>query len=396
MIHKAKRARILILDDEPAVCQLLGERLTLEGYDCVTFTDVEDARTRLGAEDLDLIISDLHMPRMSGLDLLKEVRDRYPHLAFIMCTGEDDVRTGIESMKRGASDYLVKPLQLDGVAASVARALEKRRLQIELEQYREHLKEMVDQRTLQLLTAKDRIEQTYDETLAALGGALELRDIETHGHSRRVTTYCLEIAQAMHRSRDELRTIARGSFLHDIGKIGVPDAILLKPDRLTKEETALMQTHARIGYDLICNILFLARAAEIVLTHQERYDGTGYPQGLQAEEIPLGARIFAVADTLDAMTSDRPYRAGLPFSAARDEIVRQAGRQFDPDVVRVFLAIPEEEWRKMRREATERPHFNIAALIGAPSRAAVLEPDLTPAGTLEEHLRKGRADSEHG
>jgi cyclic di-GMP phosphodiesterase len=182
MTHKAKKARILILDDDPAVCQLLGERLTLEGYDCITFTDVEEARTRLAAEDFDLIISDLYMPGRSGSDLLKEVRTLYPQLAFIMCTGEDDVRTGIESMKRGASDYLVKPLQLDAVAASVERALEKRRLQIELEQHRQHLKEMVDQRTRQLQTAIHRIEQTYDETLAALGGALELRDIETQGH----------------------------------------------------------------------------------------------------------------------------------------------------------------------------------------------------------------------
>jgi len=396
MTHKAKKARILILDDEPAVCQLLSERLTLDGYDCATSTDIQDGRSRLAAEGFDLIISDLYMPGMSGLELLKEVRTLDPRLAFIMCTGEDDVRTGIESMKRGASDYLVKPLQLDAVAASVQRALEKRHLEVELEQHRQHLKEMVDQRTRQLLTAKDRIEQTYDETLAALGGALELRDIETQGHSRRVTHYCLEMARAMHCSRDELQTIARGSFLHDIGKIGVPDAILLKPERLTKEEKALMQTHARIGYDLICNILFLARPAEIVLTHQERYDGTGYPQGLQGEEIPLGARIFAVADTLDAMTSDRPYRAGLPFSTARDEIVRQAGKQFDPDVVQVFLTIPEEVWRKIRREATERPQLSIAALIGPSSRDAALEPDLTPAGTLKEHLRKGMADSERG
>jgi response regulator RpfG family c-di-GMP phosphodiesterase len=393
MTHKAKKARILILDDDPAVCQLLGERLTLEGYDCITFTDVEEARTRLAAEDFDLIISDLYMPGRSGSDLLKEVRTLYPQLAFIMCTGEDDVRTGIESMKRGASDYLVKPLQLDAVAASVERALEKRRLQIELEQHRQHLKEMVDQRTRQLQTAIHRIEQTYDETLAALGGALELRDIETQGHSRRVTHYCLEIAQAMHCSSDEMRTIARGSFLHDIGKIGVPDAILLKPDRLTEEETALMQTHARIGYDLVCRIAFLTAAAQIVLTHQERYDGTGYPQGLRGEEIPLGARIFAVADTLDAMTSDRPYRAGLSFSAAHDEIARQSGRQFDPDVVQVFLTIPEQMWRKIRREATERPHFAISALAGTASRTAALDASFAPAGTSEEHLRKGMADS---
>jgi cyclic di-GMP phosphodiesterase len=154
-----------------------------------------------------------------------------------------------------------------------------------------------------------------------------------------------------------------------------------------------MQTHARIGYDLVCRIAFLTAAAQIVLTHQERYDGTGYPQGLRGEEIPLGARIFAVADTLDAMTSDRPYRAGLSFSAAHDEIARQSGRQFDPDVVQVFLTIPEQMWRKIRREATERPHFAISALAGTASRTAALDASFAPAGKSEEHLRKGMADS---
>jgi HD-GYP domain-containing protein (c-di-GMP phosphodiesterase class II) len=209
---------------------------------------------------------------------------------------------------------------------------------------------MVEQRTKQLQTAMKRIEHTYDETLEALGAALDLRDTETEGHSRRVSRYCFEMAKAMGCTAEQLKQIARGSYLHDIGKIGIPDAILLKPARLTEEEMAVMQTHARVGYDLVSRIGFLAPAAEIVLTHQERYDGTGYPQGLMGDEIPLGSRIFAVADTLDAMTSDRPYRMALPLSAARSEISREAGRQFDPEVVRVFLSIPEQVWEKIRLE----------------------------------------------
>ena len=392
----SRKARILILDDDAAVCQILSERLTLEGYDAVSFTKVEDARARMAAEAFDLIISDLYMPGMSGLDLLKEIRDRYPHLAFIMCTGEDDVRTGIESMKRGAVDYLVKPLQLDAVAASVERALEKRRLEVENDRYRERLKEMVEEQTGKLEAALERVERTYDETLAALGGALELRDIETQGHSRRVTLYCLQMAQAKGCSGKQLESILRGSLLHDIGKIGIPDAILLKPDRLSKEETAVMRTHAQKGYDMVCHIPFLMEPAQIVLTHQERYDGTGYPNGLRGEEIPLGARIFAVADTLDAMTSDRPYRAGLPFAAARDEIVRQAGRQFDPDVVQVFLATPEQVWRKIRREATEHPKLSIADLIESSSRPTTLEAGLVPPIRLEGHLTKRTAETRNG
>lgn len=370
--EESHKARILVVDDEEAVRTLLSARLVLEGHECLTAENAEDALERIGAADLDLILSDLWMPGMSGLELLKQVHRNFPHLAFVICTSEDDVRTGIEAMKQGAADYLVKPLQLDGMVASISRALEKRRLESEVEQYRNHLEEAVEQRTRQLQVAIRRIESTYDETLAALGGALELRDIETQGHSRRVTHYCLEMARALHRTNDELHVLARGSFLHDIGKIGIPDAILLKPDRLTAEETAVMQTHARIGYELLCRIAFLTPASQIVLTHQERWDGTGYPQGLRGEEIPLGARIFAVADTLDAITSDRPYRAGSPFSAAVTEITRESGRQFDPEVVRVFLEIPEAVWRKIRREATEKPQFGIGALAGFTAPLEVL------------------------
>jgi response regulator RpfG family c-di-GMP phosphodiesterase len=364
MRSESQKARILVVDDEEAVRTLLSARLVLEGHECLTAESAEQALEAISQGNLDLVLCDLWMPGMSGLELLKQVHTRFPQMAFVICTSEDDVRTGIEAMKQGAADYLVKPLQLDGMVASLARALDKRRLELEVKQYRNHLEEVVQQRTRQLQVAIRRIEQTYDETLAALGGALELRDIETQGHSRRVTHYCLEMARALHCSTDEIRTLARGSFLHDIGKIGIPDAILLKPDRLTTEETAVMQTHARIGYELLCRIAFLTPASQIVLTHQERWDGTGYPQGLRGEEIPLGARIFAVADTLDAMTSDRPYRAGLPFSSAVAEISRESGRQFDPEVVHVFLEIPEAVWRKIRREATERPQFGVAALAG--------------------------------
>jgi cyclic di-GMP phosphodiesterase len=185
---------------------------------------------------------------------------------------------------------------------------------------------------------------------------LDLRDTETEGHSRRVSRYTMEIAHAYGCSDDQLKQIARGSYLHDIGKIGIPDSILLKPGKLTPSERATMELHARIGYELVCRIGFLAEAAEIVLTHQERYDGAGYPIGLKGEEIPIGARIFAVADTLDAMTSDRPYRSALSFSYARTEITRESDRQFDPKVVEVFLAIPEQYWQDMRQEiAKGRP-----------------------------------------
>lgn len=231
--------------------------------------------------------------------------------------------------------------------------LELRRAFRELEGHRTHLEEMVDQRTKRLQAAMKRIESTYDETLEALGAALDLRDNETAGHSRRVTAYCLEIAGRMGFTDEALKELRRGSYLHDIGKIGIPDAILFKPGKLTSEERAAMEMHARIGYDLISGIAFLAPAAQIALTHQERYDGTGYPQGLVGKEIPLGARIFPVADTLDAITSDRPYRRALSFDAAREEIKRGSEKQFDPEVVEVFLTVPEEVWVRIRAEVSE-------------------------------------------
>ncbi len=346
--------RILVVDDEQAVCSLLTERLSREGYDCRSSLSGEEAIQALEREAFDVIISDLQMPGISGMALLKQACVKYPHSAFLVATGVNDVRVGVEAMKQGAADYLLKPFQLDAVVANVHRALEKKRLELELENYRTNLEQMVKQRTKQLQSAMKRVEMTYDETLEALGAALDLRDTETEGHSRRVSRYCLEMAKALGCESDELKQIARGSYLHDIGKIGIPDAILLKPAKLTEEETAVMQTHARTGYDLVSRIAFLAPAAEIVLAHQERWDGTGYPQGLVGEEIPSGARIFAVADTLDAMTSDRPYRRALPFVAAKEEIQRESGRQFDPEVVSVFLSIPQTVWEDIRLDVAGR------------------------------------------
>ncbi len=199
-----------------------------------------------------------------------------------------------------------------------------------------------------------QIELTYDETLRALGAALDLRDTETAGHSERVTRYSLQIARIMKCPSEELTQIARGAYLHDIGKIGIPDAILRKEGKLDPEEVELMQAHVRIGYELIKQIAFLTPVAEIILAHHEFYDGSGYPQGLRGAAIPKGARIFAVADALDAITSDRPYRRAQPFDAAREEIQREGGRQFDPSVVEAFLSIPDYAIRRTVLEERRR------------------------------------------
>lgn len=353
--------RLLIVDDEPVIRGLLSQKLARHGFACTTSSSGEHSLELIAQVPFDAVISDLNLPGISGMVLLQEVLARHPQSAFIMITGEGDVRDGVQAMKAGADDYLVKPIAFDAMLGAVERALDMKRRQAELEQHRLRLEELVEERSKQYSTAKVQIELTYDETLGALGAALDLRDTETEGHSRRVSRYSLEMARIFDCSDEELKHIIRGSYLHDIGKIGIPDSILLKPAKLTEEETAVMQTHARIGYELLQRIAFLEPAAEIVLTHQERFDGTGYPQGLAGNQIPLGSRFFSVADTLDAMTSDRPYRKALPFSAARDEIERQSGRQFSPEAVKIFLSLPETIWRDIREEVGEsREHVKFS------------------------------------
>jgi response regulator RpfG family c-di-GMP phosphodiesterase len=343
--------RVLVVDDDPTICELLTTKLKFSGFLSQSCTSGEDALKVIAKEKFDAIISDLNMPGISGLELLAATRRIVPHTAFLMATGVSDVSVGVTAMKQGAADYLLKPFQMEAVVVSLRRALEMKRMEEELAEYRQHLERMVEQRTKQLQAAMQRIELTYDETLEALAAALDLRDNDTAGHSRRVTLYSLEMAKQLDFTSDQLKHLERGAYLHDIGKIGIPDSILLKPGKLTVEETAIMQTHVRIGYELTSRVAFLSVAAQVVLTHQECFDGSGYPQGLKGEEIPLGARIFAIADTMDAMMSDRPYRRGRPYSVARAEIEREAGRQFDPRVVGVFLSIPEETWARIRTEA---------------------------------------------
>jgi putative nucleotidyltransferase with HDIG domain len=251
---------------------------------------------------------------------------------------------GVQAMRSGADDYLVKPFHENAVLASLESALHKRHLERQVENYRQHLEEMVADRTLELREALRQIERGYEVTLKALGAAIDLRDNETAGHSQRVCRYSLEIARALGWSESQLGSLARGAYLHDIGKLGIPDGILLKPGPLTDKERNAMQRHVEIGFSLVADIAFLADAAEMILAHHERYDGSGYPRGLKGNEILPSARIFAVADSFDAITSDRPYRRASSFESGREIIHNCSGTKFDPQVVSDFLSIPEKTW----------------------------------------------------
>jgi response regulator RpfG family c-di-GMP phosphodiesterase len=341
--------RLLIVDDEAACRKLLAVILTQAGMSCTTAANGAEALSVLQREPVDAVIADLIMPGVSGLELLAEVRQFYPQQVFLIATGVDDVRVGMQAMRQGADDYLVKPLEADMIVASLERAFHKRRLEQEVEDFRRHLEEMVSARTLQLQNALGRIERGYADTLDALGAAIDLRDSQTWGHSRRVFLYSIEMLKALNGTPRQLKSLAIGAWLHDVGKLAIPDAILFKPGPLTGEERKIMETHVQIGYEMVKRISFLADAAEIILAHHERWNGSGYPRGLEGTEIPLGARIFAVADTVDAMTSDRPYHSALPFQAARDQIARNAGILFDSQVADVFLGIPTETWEAIRK-----------------------------------------------
>jgi len=354
--------RVLVVDDEVSVRKVMAAVLAQLGLPCETAAHADEALHILETHRIDAVISDLQMPGMSGMEFLAKVKRSYPRIVFLMVTGVDDIQVGIQAMREGADDYLVKPLQVDAniILGSLTRALHVKGLEQEVDNYRHHLEEIVAKQTGQLREALHQIERSYDHTLEVLGAAIDLRDSPTAGHSRRVFLYSIEIAKAMGGLENQMRNIAMGAWLHDIGKLAIPDAILLKPGPLTEKEREIMQHHAQIGYDLVKGIPFLADAAEIIFAHHERCDGSGYPRGLKTQEIPTGARIFALADTFDAMTSDRPYRRALPFQASREVIERGAGKQYDSQVARVFLSIPDETWEVIRRETAAIQAFAFA------------------------------------
>jgi putative nucleotidyltransferase with HDIG domain len=278
------------------------------------------------------------------------MKQEFPEIPVVMVTAVHDISVALAAIRNGAYDYLLKPFEKEQLLAMVRRALETRRLRLENLAYQTKLESLVSARTEALRKALAELERSYDITLEALGDALDLKDAETEGHSKRVTAFTIAIARAMQLPQDRVRIIARGAFLHDVGKMAIPDAILRKPGRLSPDEQDIMRQHAFLGYQLLRNIPFLQEAADIVYSHQERYDGSGYPRGLRGDQIPLGARIFAIADTFDAMTSDRPYRAAQSISSGRREIERHAGKQFDPEIVTVFLSVPEHLWQDLRNE----------------------------------------------
>ena len=356
-----ERARLLVVDDESEIRSVLCEVLGHD-FECAAASSAEEALEALRPDAFHLIISDITMSGMSGLEMIPHVFDISPESVVVMISGMQTIESAIEALRVGAFDYIMKPFDLRQVEAAVKRALEHYELRAAKRRYENHLEELVEQRTVELNQALDSLENAYRSTLKALTAALETRDAETHGHSERVVTFSLRLGRELGLDREQQRALEFGSLLHDIGKIGVPDAILRKPAKLTEEEWVRMREHPQHGQAILREIEFLRGAARVVGQHHEKWDGSGYPLGLRGEEIDMNARIFAVADAFDAMISDRVYRAGRPYEEAAEELERFAGRQFDPTVVAAFHRVPREDWDELRRRSLIRKQERDASI----------------------------------
>jgi putative nucleotidyltransferase with HDIG domain len=346
-------ARVLVVDEH------LQSRSAIEGmlrkgeYATVLSSGRDEAIVHLEQDPpYDLVLSDLTMAGLGGRGLIERMRAVQPDTPLVLLTTSHEENAALAAVRQGVYDYVLRPIEKEHLLVTVRRALDYRRLLQQNAMYRQDLEEMVSARTGMLHQAIADLERSYDITLEALGDALDLKDAETEGHSKRVTAFTIALARGAGIPAHQIPIVARGAFLHDIGKMAIPDAILLKPSKLHADERKVMREHCARGYQMLRKIPFLQEAAEIVYAHQEHYDGSGYPRGLKGEAIPLGARIFAVADTLDAITSDRPYRKATSFAAARLEIKRCAGTQFDPNVVDVYLSLPDQLWEDLRAEIT--------------------------------------------
>ncbi len=322
----------LIVDDEPRLRQVLVHLMRDDGFTCLEAGNGEEAIAHLEQQPMALVMSDLRMPKMDGLELLRRIRGRWPDTAVVMITAVADVEVAVSCLAIGAMDYLTKPFHLEEVRARVAQAIEKRRLVVENRGYQESLQEKV-------AVQARRLEELFLASIQSLAEALEVKDPYTRGHSIRVSQYSVIVAREIGLDGELLRQIELGGHVHDIGKIGVREDVLNKPGKLTDAEYEHIMTHPVVGWRILAPLLGETPVAlNIVRSHHERFDGRGMPDRLAGDAIPFEARIAAVADSFDAMTSDRPYRPdGLSMEAAIAEIVRCSRSQFDPQIVAAVL-----------------------------------------------------------
>jgi len=329
--------RILIVDDEEVICNILFRRLGKEGYSCTTANSGKEALSHFYQGTFSLIISDINMPEMNGIELLQKVKATDPKVKVIMVTAYPEIDLAVNAMRLGAYDFIIKPADLDLIVMSVKKALESKRLEEEIEAYHNRLEEMVGERTAKLQQAYRYLKKSHLDSVKVLVEAIDAKDPYTRGHSDRVKRMSLAIAKQIGFSEERLEILEYGALLHDIGKIGIKDEILQKQGPLNSTEYQSIREHPLIGVKIVEGVEFFKNKSPMIRHHHEYYDGSGYPDGLAGEDIPLEARIINLPDAFDAMTSARPHRGVVPLQDVLGEIERCKGKQFDPKIVDIFI-----------------------------------------------------------
>jgi putative two-component system response regulator len=339
-----------VVDDEYHITDVIHEHLLIEGFKADVTNTSADVMDMLASQPYDLAILDIYMPPPDGLTLLHQIRQEYPFMAVLMLTAFSDADTAAKAMRDGATDYIVKPYQNAQLISRIERALEHSQLLRERAQAQQLLEERVNEQTQKLRAQSRQLSQmlervlvTYRATLKALEAALDVRDQSAPGHCRRVAKLAVQLATRMGISGRDLVILEHGALLHDIGKMGIPDVILMKPGPLTEKEWETMRRHPEIGCNIVGHIDFLREALPIIRHHHEHFDGSGYPDELRGTEIPLLARIFAVADSYDAQTNERPYHTVHSVEAALQNLREETGSTYDPEIIEAFVAMIQEQ-----------------------------------------------------
>lgn len=361
--------KVLVVDDEPTVRENLAEALTPYCSDVRSTDGLHGVLQAADSDRFDVLVADVCMPGASGLDLLALAQQLNWDCAVILMTGHAELEHVVAGVRLHAADFLLKPFGIDTLCRSVRKSYDKLLLARQHRSEREVLSAGLRERTEQLEFTQHLLSDSYRSALETLVATLEAREPQTYAHSFRVRAYALHLAGAMGYVSSELPRLAHAALLHDLGKVAVSDAVLLKPGPLNSQEFEILKSHSAIGERIVNRIGFLAGAGKIIRHHHERWDGRGYPDGISGDDIPFGSRLFAVADTLDAMTSNRCYRRALTIEDARKEIHRCGGMQFDPAIANVFLQTSSDLWIELRRQAD---HDAEAAIIPEVSLAKIL------------------------
>lgn len=341
---KDHQRNVLVVDDEPAVAEVMARSLEQAGYQSRFVLNANAALDELSDNEYDAVLADIKMPEKDGFWLLEQICKYHPDITVLMLTGIEDTTWAIKCLKQGAADYLLKSAPLNEVIADLEKALEIREQSLKNEQDSERTRSEASEDSQHLRHALTDLEQAYYGTLICLTTALDVRESKPHDHSSRVVSFCLLIGERLELSKDELKDVAIGAFLHDIGKLTLDDRILDGKGKPRTEEWDQLKSHPETGFKMLEGVGFLEKAAEIVLSHHESFDGTGYPKGLVGEQIPIGARIFMVAHAVDSTLKRFKCEENSCFEEVAQKIMEESGHRFDPAIADMIMSIPPDVW----------------------------------------------------